>query len=211
MRFKQRYLLCEIVFEDGASDQSINSSLIFVHIRRTIENLFGDYGAGCLQQSLNVKYYNPNTGLVMIRCSRAHLRLVWNAVMSLTLIKNRACRFTCLHIGGTIRSCQKKALEHSRAILLELDQSQLNSNTKSKNVTTVPQSALRTELEKIITQNNQKTSPGKSEEKDKQVLARVVQIVPSSTGEMTEISNPTISSQFIQAEKDLTSLLYDGL
>ncbi|KAJ3084141.1 hypothetical protein HK102_000754, partial [Quaeritorhiza haematococci] len=52
MRFKNRYLLFEILWEDGAILESLNSGSITGVLRNSIESNFGDYGAAVVASSL---------------------------------------------------------------------------------------------------------------------------------------------------------------
>lgn len=212
MRFKHRYILCEISFQDSTIDQSINSSLIFSHLRRIVETNFGDYGAGCLQQSLNVKYYNPITGLAIIRCSRDHLRMIWNAVMMLTTLKNRSCMATCIHVGGTIRSCQKKALVYSRKIMLQIDLERMQSaqNRGKLSTTTVPATSLNC-VNENLNQLLQDQNSANQTLSDAQIRVHTISSVPSATGSLTEFITPSLVSAFVQSEKELGKLLHENI
>ena len=121
MRFKSRYILCELKFADGTINESFNAGYIFRILQTLVEVQAGDWGMGCTQQSFSVKYYNALTGLLLIRASRDHYRLVCECLPFLTNVKNRPCSLTRLHVGGTIRSCQKAALVHNRHRILETE------------------------------------------------------------------------------------------
>ncbi|XP_064793567.1 ribonuclease P/MRP protein subunit POP5 isoform X2 [Oncorhynchus masou masou] len=58
-----------------------------------------------------VKYLNAHTGIVFLRCRKSHYRLIWSALPFITSLENRGqrvpCFLNCLHVGGTIRTCQK--------------------------------------------------------------------------------------------------------
>src|SRR4051794_34308067 len=81
-------------------------------------------------QSLQVKYWNHLTNLVIVRAPRDDYRLVSTAVSYVTLIKQRPCTFAPLHIGGTIRSCQKAAISYTRNILTQLYLEKLQDQRK---------------------------------------------------------------------------------
>ncbi|XP_052334653.1 ribonuclease P/MRP protein subunit POP5 isoform X2 [Oncorhynchus keta] len=58
-----------------------------------------------------LKYLNAHTGIVFLRCRKSHYRLIWSALPFITSLENRGqrvpCFLNCLHVGGTIRTCQK--------------------------------------------------------------------------------------------------------
>lgn len=168
MRFKNRYFVCEAIFESGFIDESVTSSHIFRAIQSSLEANFGDFGIASVMQSLNgrceatqdtalfnlmhmydmkskylhgpscvcvpinplflflyacgsfvVKYFNPQTSLCIIRCARDHHRSVWTAITLTNKIKAKVT-LTCIHIGGTIRACQKAVLKHHKKLLAVL-------------------------------------------------------------------------------------------
>ncbi|XP_065273931.1 ribonuclease P/MRP protein subunit POP5 isoform X2 [Emys orbicularis] len=97
VRFKHRYLLCEIVSEDPRCRHC----------------------SVCL-----VKYLNAYTGIVLLRCRKDFYRLLWSALPFVTYLENRNQRYSCffntLHVGGTIRTCQKFLVQYNRKQLLLL-------------------------------------------------------------------------------------------
>eukprot|EP00047_Mylnosiga_fluctuans_P006566 m.247752 g.247752 ORF g.247752 m.247752 type:complete len:142 (+) comp15486_c0_seq1:18-443(+) len=117
VRFKNRYFLVEIVHEDGMVDESLSAQQLLKLIREAVGLAHGDFGLGCLQGSLSIKYMNVYTGAVLIRCARDHHALLWSALTLITSIKKRSCIFNLLHLGGTIRSCQRFLLAHNKAQL----------------------------------------------------------------------------------------------
>ncbi len=99
MRFKHRYFLCEVKYFDDMVDQSVTSSMLFRALQGVVEQHYGDYGAGSLQ-GFSVKYYNPLTGLLIVRSNRDNYRVMWNALTMLSSLKQRLCTITVVHIGG---------------------------------------------------------------------------------------------------------------
>lgn len=74
MRLKNRYLLLELKWKDGRVDESMQESAIQTAIRDSIGVNFGDYGVALCTGALQVKYYNPLTGMCMLRCARDQLQ-----------------------------------------------------------------------------------------------------------------------------------------
>uniref|UniRef100_H3BFM9 Ribonuclease P/MRP protein subunit POP5 n=1 Tax=Latimeria chalumnae TaxID=7897 RepID=H3BFM9_LATCH len=123
VRFKSRYLLCEIVFENPLDRQNVEEKSVYRNVMRAITRIHGDFGAGCCA-NLSVKYLNAYTGIVLLRCRKAFYRLMWSALPFLTELENRSQRYPCLfntlHVGGTIRTCQKFLIQYNRRQLLQL-------------------------------------------------------------------------------------------
>jgi ribonuclease P/MRP protein subunit POP5 len=110
VRFKQRYLLFNVVREGKCDGVSVSE--ILGALRRNMERVLGSWGYGALRASLSIKYWNPDTGMLIIRVARDHFRQGWFAVTSITEIKDRRCALTCMHVGGTIRVVKKTLLRY---------------------------------------------------------------------------------------------------
>jgi RNase P/RNase MRP subunit POP5 len=52
VRFKNRYFLVELIFEDGLTDESFNSQQLVRAIKDAMQLFHGDYGLGCVLSSL---------------------------------------------------------------------------------------------------------------------------------------------------------------
>ena len=76
MRFKNRYLLLELVWKDARMDNVLLEPTLLARFRESLAANFGDHGVGLALQSLQVKYYHALTGLCIVRCSREQHRQV---------------------------------------------------------------------------------------------------------------------------------------
>ena len=76
MRFKNRYLLLELVWKDARMDNVLLEPALLARFRESLAANFGDHGVGLALQSLQVKYYYALTGLCIVRCSREQHRQV---------------------------------------------------------------------------------------------------------------------------------------
>lgn len=125
VRFKNRYLLCSIDCEPHMSDKLYNVEARELQnaIRYSVSKNFGDFAIARVSNSLAVKTWSPALSLCLVRCHRDHFRTVWAAI---TLLSNlhpicnvAPVRFSVIHVGGTMRSCTKTAVEHGRHLILE--------------------------------------------------------------------------------------------
>ncbi|XP_063313128.1 ribonuclease P/MRP protein subunit POP5 [Pelobates fuscus] len=118
MRFKYRYLLCELVLEDPRLRQNISQGMIVHNVREALTRTHGDYGAAACAVSLSVKYLNAYTGIILLRCTKDFYQILWSALPFITSLENRGQRFPCflntLHVGGTIRTCQKFLIQYNK-------------------------------------------------------------------------------------------------
>lgn len=72
-----------------------------------------------------VKYLSPATSTAIIRCSRAHYRLVWAALSFLTQLPKtskqgqpRDCAIQVVRVSGTIKKAEEEAIKRARAAIL---------------------------------------------------------------------------------------------
>lgn len=125
VRFKNRYLLCMFETEYGTDVQksSVQAREVLAAVRSSLAVNFGDLAVGQAMASLAMKVWSPALGLCVIRSSRDQFRTVWAATSLLTgspgLKKFGHVRLTVVHVGGTIRSCQKSAAQYARGVILE--------------------------------------------------------------------------------------------
>eukprot|EP01135_Chromosphaera_perkinsii_P002080 Nk52_evm14s217 gene=Nk52_evmTU14s217 len=122
VRFKNRYLLVEVHVEGTPSapnrpapvrigDEQLTEKILVRGIREAYREAWGDYGFGCVLQSLQIKQYNRKTGIAILRIARPYLEKLSTALCFLTVLDKKHCSLQTLHTSGTIRSCQKRLIE----------------------------------------------------------------------------------------------------
>ncbi|XP_062446166.1 ribonuclease P/MRP protein subunit POP5 [Rhea pennata] len=134
VRFKNRYVLCEVVSEDPRCRQCIEDRAVGLAVRDAIARAHGDYGLACCSVSFTVKYLNAYTGTVLLRCRKDFYRLLCSALPLVRHLEGRNQRYPCcfhtLHVGGTIRTCQKFLIQYNRRQLLTLLQNCTNEGER---------------------------------------------------------------------------------
>ncbi|XP_068846202.1 ribonuclease P/MRP protein subunit POP5 isoform X1 [Capricornis sumatraensis] len=146
VRFKHRYLLCEVVSDDPRCRLTLEDRVLGTLVRDTIARVHGTFGAAACSIGFAVRYLNAYTGIVLLRCRKEFYRLVWSALPFITYLENKGHRYPCflntLHVGalqdseantfhkllttkllpvpGTIRTCQKFLIQYNRRQLLIL-------------------------------------------------------------------------------------------
>ncbi|XP_010366602.1 ribonuclease P/MRP protein subunit POP5 isoform X1 [Rhinopithecus roxellana] len=142
VRFKHRYLLCELVSDDPRCRLSLDDRVLSSLVRDTIARVHGTFGAAACSIGFAVRYLNAYTGIVLLRCRKEFCQLVWSALPFITCLENKGHRYPCffntLHVGvckvetfhklltavthmpGTIRTCQKFLIQYNRRQLLIL-------------------------------------------------------------------------------------------
>ncbi|KAI9002123.1 hypothetical protein DFJ74DRAFT_613636 [Hyaloraphidium curvatum] len=125
VRFKNRYLVIEVVFPDGPHTLlDVHAGTVANVIRDSLEMNFGEWGAATAAMSLSVKYYSAHTNIGIVRVARDHFRLIWGALTFITKLKNRDCIVRVIHVSGTIKKAQlatirydKRKIDEAKAIL----------------------------------------------------------------------------------------------
>ncbi|XP_062944303.1 ribonuclease P/MRP protein subunit POP5 [Cynocephalus volans] len=124
VRFKHRYLLCELVSDDPRCRLSLEDRVLSGLVRDTIARVHGTFGAAACSIGFAVRYLNAYTGIVLLRCRKEFYQLVWSALPFITYLEIKGHRYPCffntLHVGGTIRTCQKFLIQYNRRQLLIL-------------------------------------------------------------------------------------------
>ncbi|KAL1919116.1 uncharacterized protein VTP21DRAFT_2498 [Calcarisporiella thermophila] len=134
VRFKNRWILFEVIWEKSLVDSTVDGKYLpaaqgdFVlssrdligMIKDAVLHNFGDYGQGCVQSSLSIKYFSAHTNIGILRVSRDHFRMAWGALTFIKQICGRQCMIRVIHNGGTIKKCQHAAIEYDREQILAL-------------------------------------------------------------------------------------------
>lgn len=143
VRIKHRYLLINILYPSTSTQSEYRSvstsptpeylrfhapspahltpALLIRHLRESIQLHFGDHGLGVTAGSLRCVYLSTATSTAIVRCARAHYRLVW---ASLTLIGSlpsssagepgKRCVIRVVRVSGTIRKAEEEAVRRAR-------------------------------------------------------------------------------------------------
>ncbi|ESO97352.1 hypothetical protein LOTGIDRAFT_231547 [Lottia gigantea] len=111
-----RYIVFEIVFVNKKPvEYVLNNYDVNTAIRAAVLQAHGDFGLGILQNSLHVKYMSNHQDVILVKARRGAHKLLQTAVtMFLKKIKTFDVVCRTLHIGGTIKACQKFLLQYYR-------------------------------------------------------------------------------------------------
>ncbi|GFO21431.1 ribonuclease p/mrp protein subunit pop5 [Plakobranchus ocellatus] len=119
VRFKNRYALCELMFP-GQPETSVESHQVYQAVKASLLDSHGDFGLAALQSSLSVKYLNIKTNIAVIRGERRHFDMLTSSLVFIRKIGGKDVVFKTLHVGGSIRSCQKFLIGHHRKNLTQI-------------------------------------------------------------------------------------------
>ncbi|XP_047448516.1 ribonuclease P/MRP protein subunit POP5 [Mugil cephalus] len=117
VRVKSRYLLCEVNVSERSHLLLLDDRAIGAAVKEAVARIHGDYGAALCSIRFSVKYLNAHTGVVFLRFPKRCYKLLWSALPFITNVETRGqkipCFLNCLHVGGTIRTCQKFLIRYN--------------------------------------------------------------------------------------------------
>ena len=117
VRIKHRYIVGKFVWKDRhAARDSFTQQLFIEQIKNAIQTNFGDFHFGRIvcSGSLCIKYFNPLTGIFLVRCFREDLHELGFCLSTIRILDGELCKIESVHVGGTIRSCLKSLLSFHR-------------------------------------------------------------------------------------------------
>ncbi|KAL7884040.1 hypothetical protein AOLI_G00068100 [Acnodon oligacanthus] len=124
VRLKSRYLLCEVCVSERSKLQLLGERAVFQAVRAAVVKAHGQYGAALFSIGSGVTYLNAYTGVVILRFRKAYYQLLWSALPFINCIETQGqkvpCFFNCIHVGGTIRTCQKFLVRYGRQQLCRM-------------------------------------------------------------------------------------------
>lgn len=115
------------------SPDTLTPKLLLQSLRDSISLYFGDYGSGIVSANLSIKYLSPATSTGIVRCARAHYRLVWAALTWITGLptgnttegRGRGgssvdCVVRVVRVSGTIKKVEEECVRRARALAIRV-------------------------------------------------------------------------------------------
>ena len=116
-----------IQFRRPTSDK-FSSAILHRMIKENVSELFGDYGAGMIAGSLQIKYCSAATSTAIIRVARAHYRMVWAALTFVTSLPKQGggeeCVIQVVRVSGTIKKSEEEAVRRARGVIKRIRREQ---------------------------------------------------------------------------------------
>ncbi|KAL5601141.1 hypothetical protein BROUX41_005946 [Berkeleyomyces rouxiae] len=129
VRIKERYILINVLSPPSPSNwdnsdlpdfvklhrpitENLNPRVLLKAIRAEVSSLFGQYGLGTVDSGLSATF--------ILKASRKYYRLVWAALTMMNRIPGSTtpCVFHVVHVSGTIRKTEERAIERARKLVL---------------------------------------------------------------------------------------------
>jgi ribonuclease P/MRP protein subunit POP5 len=99
----------------------VTAGLILSHLRASIATHFGDIFLGQVTGSLKIMYLSPATSTVIIRCARAHVRIVWAALTYINVMpgvnrgaKGTECVIQVIRVSGTVKKSEEELVRRGK-------------------------------------------------------------------------------------------------
>jgi RNase P/RNase MRP subunit POP5 len=108
VKFKSRYVLIEAMFE-VEQIRTIDPAKFAFFIKKQVENLFGNVGAGKLNKNLQVKYVNNVTNLMTVRCGKEFVKILLTVLSLINEIEGDKVKMHIIAVSGTIKKIELKA------------------------------------------------------------------------------------------------------
>ncbi|ETV98925.1 hypothetical protein, variant [Aphanomyces invadans] len=113
VRFKNRYVVA--VVTSSRKLPIVQTRDLYALLLGAIASNFGDVGAGLMQQSTQVVYYNATTRVVVVRCGREFATCIQACLTFITEFHHQDIKFETLRVCGSNRTCKDALLAISLA------------------------------------------------------------------------------------------------
>ena len=133
VKFKSRYILVETLYENERN-QPFDGGKIAIVLKNAGENFFGDVGIGKLNKNLQVKYMNNYTNMLIVRCGKEFVKLLWTAIAMINNIDGVKTRMHVIGVSGTIKRCEMRAKKFLEKWICNYEQLKRNNEMKISNI-----------------------------------------------------------------------------
>ncbi|CAI2384480.1 unnamed protein product [Moneuplotes crassus] len=112
VRVKHRYVLTEVVHEKKTKDMKQLASMekkdILKILKIHIVDLFGDTGVCKIVSNFQIKYWNPSTGILIIRVGAKNVDMVHQMLPWITSLSTVICKVKTIHTSATLKLIESK-------------------------------------------------------------------------------------------------------
>ena len=108
VKFKSRYLLIEVLYEDKMLQKHDASKFVKI-IKNEIEKNFGEINLGKINKNLQIKYVNNYTNMLIIRVGKEYIKLMRSCLILINKIDYEKVRLRIIGVSGTIKGAEKRA------------------------------------------------------------------------------------------------------
>jgi len=113
VRIKNRYFLVEYHFPGHTQpDLTLNEKLLAETVLNSVHENYGEFGLGTCQKGLKVVYLALLTQTCLIRFPASFEKQGRVCLSSIVVLHGRMVVLNVVHVGGTIKACQKVLVKH---------------------------------------------------------------------------------------------------
>lgn len=117
VRLKYRYFLTSLHYLDSGPDLQLTVEKLQNTIYNSIEENYGEFGMGHVLGRIKIVYLALLSGTALIRVPADFEKQSRVSLSSLVVVNSKRCVLNVIHVGGTIRSCQKQLVKHNVNVL----------------------------------------------------------------------------------------------
>ena len=108
VRFKNRYVVLRC---KGSGRDRVAPGALIRQIKQRVSVLYGDFGAGCIMNSLQVKFYDAESGVFVVRVGRSELKEILDVLQESgadSAPTSLRATIDVIHVAGSPRQCNSK-------------------------------------------------------------------------------------------------------
>ncbi|EAL61815.1 RNase P protein subunit [Dictyostelium discoideum AX4] len=134
VRLKNRYLMTEVIWHDNEKSTQLSDSWLFQFISNEVKEKLGELTYEAFKKTLKIIYVNPDTNIFIIRVSFEYYKSLWTALTLITSYYGVPIYFRMVHVGGSIRLCQKAAIKIFGKQISVYDKNKILRNEKGETI-----------------------------------------------------------------------------
>ncbi|KAN0015850.1 hypothetical protein ACTFIU_005797 [Dictyostelium citrinum] len=134
VRLKNRYLMAEAIWHDNEKSTQLSESWLFQFISNEAKEKLGELTYEAFKKTLKIIYVNPDTSIFIIRVSFEYYKSLWTALTLITSYYGVPIYFRMVHVGGSIRCCQKAAIKIFGKQISVYDKNKILRNEKGETI-----------------------------------------------------------------------------
>ncbi|KAK5583456.1 hypothetical protein RB653_005051 [Dictyostelium firmibasis] len=132
VRLKNRYLMTEVIWHNIEKSTRLSESWLFQFISDQTKDKLGEITYEAFKKTLKFIYVNPDTSIFIVRASFEFYKSLWTALTLITSYYGASIYFRVVHVGGSIRCCQKAAIKILGKQISVYDKNKILRNEKGE-------------------------------------------------------------------------------
>ncbi|KYQ92095.1 RNase P protein subunit [Tieghemostelium lacteum] len=164
VRLKNRYFLTEVIWHDKEKTSLLSDIWMYPFIIEQSKKLIGELTTEAYKKTVKFVYVNSDTNVFIVRCGFDFYKSLWAALSLITEYEGIPVYFRVIHISGSIRSCQRVAIDEFNQNISVYNYFKA---TQSKTATTQVQLPITMEFPSEEEDNDEDDEKNNNDEEDK--------------------------------------------